>query len=99
MPTQLLLTYDFPPMGGGIARWMGELAKRYPAGSLVVSTGRQPDDAAIDRLFPNRIDRLSVSSRRLRTIQGLALWSRRVAGLVRSVGAGYIWCGNAKPAA
>ena len=24
----LLLTYDFPPMGGGIARWMDELARR-----------------------------------------------------------------------
>jgi phosphatidyl-myo-inositol dimannoside synthase len=99
MSTHLLLTYDFPPMGGGIARWMGELAKRYPAGSLVVSTGRQPNSADIDHVFPNRIDRLPVSSRRLRTIQGLALWSRRVAGLVRSAGAEFIWCGNVKPAA
>ena len=32
MGTHLLLTYDFPPIGGGIARWMAELAKRYPAG-------------------------------------------------------------------
>jgi hypothetical protein len=40
MSTQLLLTYDFPPMGGGIARMMGELASRYPPGTLVVSTGR-----------------------------------------------------------
>ena len=86
-------------MGGGIARWMGELAKRYPAGSLVVSTGGQPNSGVIDSVFPNRIDRLPVSSRRLRTIQGLTLWSRRVAGLARSVGAEYIWCGNVKPAA
>jgi phosphatidyl-myo-inositol dimannoside synthase len=99
MPRHLLLTYDFPPMGGGIARWMGELAKRYPPGSLVVSTGRQANSAAIDTTFPNRVDRLPISSRRLRTVQGLALWSRRAAGLARSVGAEYIWCGNAKPAA
>ena len=26
----LLLSYDFPPIGGGISRWMGELALRYP---------------------------------------------------------------------
>ena len=26
MSEQLLLVHDFPPMGGGIARWMGELA-------------------------------------------------------------------------
>src|SRR3954454_12140392 len=99
MPTHLLLTYDFPPMGGGIARWMGELAKRYPAGSLVVSTGQQPNSAAVDRVLPNRVDRLPISSRRLRTVQGLMMWSRRVAGLVRAAGAEYIWCGNAKPAA
>jgi phosphatidyl-myo-inositol dimannoside synthase len=97
--THLLLTYDFPPMGGGIARWMGELAKRYPRGSLVVSTGRQPNQSAVDNLMPNRVDRLPIASRRLRTIQGLALWSRRVAGLTRTLNAEYIWCGNAKPAA
>jgi phosphatidylinositol alpha-1,6-mannosyltransferase len=99
MAVHLLLTYDFPPMGGGIARWMGELAKRYPAGSLVVSTGRQPDNAAVDGSFPNRIDRLSVPSRRLRTVQGLLLWSRRVVALTQSLEANFIWCGNLKPAA
>jgi hypothetical protein len=42
MSPQLLLSYDFPPMGGGIARWMGELARRFPAESLVISTGHCP---------------------------------------------------------
>jgi len=36
----LLLTFDFPPMGGGIARWMAELALGYPAGGLIVSSAR-----------------------------------------------------------
>src|SRR5437868_7047379 len=39
MRPHLLLTYDFPPNGGGIARMMGELALRYPEKSLIVSTG------------------------------------------------------------
>jgi phosphatidylinositol alpha-1,6-mannosyltransferase len=86
-------------MGGGIARWMGELAKRYPAGSLVVSTGQQPDAAAVDGAFPNRIDRLLVPSQRLRTLQGLLRWSRRVVALTASLEAEFIWCGNLKPAA
>jgi hypothetical protein len=43
MRTHLLLSYDFPPIGGGISRWMAELAKRYPAGTLVVSTGSHPE--------------------------------------------------------
>jgi phosphatidyl-myo-inositol dimannoside synthase len=99
MTTHLLLTYDFPPIGGGIARWMAELARRYPAGSLVVSTGQQGDASDGDAGFPNRVDRLAIPSRRLRTIQGILLWSRRVAVLARSTDAEFIWCGNIKPAA
>jgi phosphatidylinositol alpha-1,6-mannosyltransferase len=99
MIPHLLLTYDFPPIGGGIARWMAELAKRYPAGSLVVSTGQSSNASEIDAGFPNRVDRVAIPARRLRTIQGILLWSRRVALLARSTGAEFIWCGNLKPAA
>jgi phosphatidyl-myo-inositol dimannoside synthase len=99
MAPHLLLTYDFPPIGGGIARWMGELAKRYPAGSLIVSTGQSGGTSDVDASFPNRVDRLPIPSRRLRTIPGLLLWSRRVAVLARSTDAEFIWCGNIKPAA
>ncbi|MBA3258532.1 MAG: glycosyltransferase family 4 protein [Gemmatimonadales bacterium] len=99
MAPHLLLTYDFPPIGGGIARWMAELAKRYPPGGLVVSTGQHPDAPAVDVAFPNQVDRLPISAQRLRTIQGILLWSRRAAVLARSTGAEFIWCGNIKPAA
>ena len=98
MPVQLLLTYDFPPIGGGIARMMGELAKRYPPGSLVVSTGQHPGSAEVDRVLPNRVDRLEVPSRRLRTVQGLLRWSHRAVTLAGSVQPEFVWCGNLKPA-
>ena len=96
--TQLLLTYDFPPIGGGIARMMGELARRYPPGSLVVSTGGCVEDCEVDASFRNQIDRITVPSRRLRTIQGLLAWSRRAGALARSVDPEFVWCGNLKPA-
>jgi phosphatidylinositol alpha-1,6-mannosyltransferase len=99
MATQLLLTYDFPPIGGGIARWMAELAKRYPPRTLIVSTGQHPDAPDVDATFPNQVDRLPISARRLRTLQGILLWSRRAAVLARSSAAEFIWCGNLKPAA
>lgn len=99
MPAHLLLTYDFPPIGGGIARWMAELARRYPAGSLTVSTGQMGDTSDLDAGFPNRVDRLGIDARRLRTLQGILLWSRRAAVLARSTRAEFIWCGNIKPAA
>lgn len=98
MSTQLLLTYDFPPMGGGIARMMGELAKRYPPGTLVVSTGSYPGGSELDATLRNRVDRIATPSRRLRTLQGLVAWSRRAAGLARSVQPEFVWCGNFKPA-
>src|SRR5688500_7310489 len=98
MAPQLLLTYDFPPIGGGIARWMAELAKRYPPGTLVVSTGQHPDAPDVDATFPNRVDRLPLPARRLRSLQGLLHWSRRAAVLTRQCGVEFIWCGNMKPA-
>lgn len=98
MSSHLLLTYDFPPMGGGIARMMGEVAERYPPGSLVVSTGQTPGSAATDARFSHRIDRLPVPAGRLRTIQGLVQWSRRGVALAHSAAADFTWCGNFKPA-
>ena len=99
MLPHLLLAFDFPPMSGGISRWMAELARHYPPQGLVVSTGQFEGSEDVDETFPNRVDRLSVASRRLKSIQGLLLWSRRVATLCRALALGFIWCGNVKPAA
>lgn len=86
-------------MGGGIARWMGELARRFPAGSLIVSTGRYQPEAIFDQAFPNQVDRLPLESGRLRTLQGTWRWSRRAAELVQRHGIEFSWSGNIKPAA
>src|SRR5215204_2518198 len=95
---QLLLSYDFPPMAGGIARLTGELAKRYPPSSLLISTGSFEGSAGVDARLSNQVDRLSIRSTRLRTIQGLVLWSRRAGQLARGFRPGFVWCGNLKPA-
>lgn len=98
MSVQLLLAYDFPPIGGGIARMLGELARRYPPGTLLVSTGRQGGSSAVDRSLQNAVDRVAIASSRLRTVQGLLRWSQRAATLARSVQPEFVWCGNFKPA-
>jgi phosphatidylinositol alpha-1,6-mannosyltransferase len=95
---QILASYDFPPVGGGIARLTGELARRYPAGTLLVSTGRFPGGYEADAELPNRVDRAAIDSTRLRTIQGLVVWSHRLRQLARSFQPGFVWCGNLKPA-
>ena len=99
MPPHLLLTYDFPPMGGGIARMMGEVARRYPAGALVVSTGSFHGSDETDARFPHPVDRMPIGSRRLRAVNGWIPWCRRAAVLARAVHPEFVWCGNLKPAA
>ena len=94
----LVLTFDFPPTGGGIARWLAEMARHYPPGEMVVSTGSWPGSAAADAEIPQQVDRLDIPSTRLRTPLGLACWSQRAHQLVRETGANFIWCGTLKPA-
>ena len=94
----LLLAYAFPPIGGGIARWMAEIARRYPPPGVLVSTGQHPDSQETDEELGVAVDRLPIPARRLGALQGLLLWSRRVSQLARSQQARFIWCGDITPA-
>jgi len=98
-PHDLLLTFDFPPLGGGISRWMSEVARRYPAGTLTVSTGRMPGDTASDAAFPNVIDRVEVPSRRLKSLPGQVQWARRAVALNDAAPIRFAWCDNIRPSA
>jgi phosphatidylinositol alpha-1,6-mannosyltransferase len=97
-PRTLLLAYDFPPMGGGIAGALGALARHAVPGRLIVSTGRQPGDAEADALSGARVDRVAVPSDQLRTLSGLARWAWRARQLAREQGTDFVWAGNLKPA-
>jgi len=94
----LLLALNFPPFGGGIARMMGEVALRYPEHGLVVSTGTWPGGDASDTRFRQTIDRVAVGAKRLRTLNGLLRWTRRVAALARRTEPAFAWCDEVKPA-
>ena len=98
MTTTLLLALNFPPFGGGIARMMGEVALRYPAHSLVISTGTWAGSAASDPRFPQTIDRVPIGAKRLRTLNGVCLWTWRAGSLVRRTRPGFAWCDEIKPA-
>src|SRR5437870_6840980 len=77
---------------------MGELARRSPPQSLVVSTGRAPDHAASDARYPQLVDRAGIRATRLRTLNGLALWTWRAGRLARAYAPGFTWCAELKPA-
>ncbi len=95
----LLFTYDFPPMGGGIARWMAAIARESPPGSLRVSTGSMVGSEAVDADLVAPIDRITTPSQRLRTLQGTLRWSRRAAQLAQNPAARFAWAGTFRPAA
>ncbi len=96
--TTLLLAQDFPPMGGGIARLHGELARHFPRGELIVSTPADRDAPEVDGTLGAVIDRLPIGARVTKTLPGLLLWSRRAASLARQHRARFVHCGNVKPA-
>ena len=96
--TTMLLAQDFPPMGGGIARLHGELARRFPKGELIVSTPSDPDAAEVDAGLPAIIDRLPMGVRRTKALPGVLFWSRRATSLARQHKVRFVHCGNVKPA-
>ena len=98
MNPTLLLALNFPPFGGGIARMMGEIAFRYPERALLVSTGTWPGSEACDPRFRQTIDRVAVSAKRLRTLNGLVRWTQRAGALARGTSPGFAWCDEVKPA-
>ena len=78
---------------------MGEVALRYPAHSLVISTGRWAGSEQSDPRFPQTIDRVAVGAKRLRTLNGLCIWTWRAMSLLRRTRPGFAWCDEVKPAA
>jgi len=95
----LLLGFNFPPHEGGIARLMGELARRYPPYALLVSTGTYAGSAESDDDFLQVTDRVPVQAMRLRTVNGLVRWTIRADRLARRHRPRFTWCAELKPAA
>ncbi|MDP3911623.1 MAG: glycosyltransferase family 4 protein [Gemmatimonadales bacterium] len=93
-----LLTDEFPPLQTGISRMMAEIARRYPRGELLVSTGQHRDAQDSDARFPGTVvDRVPVRSSSLRNLAGLLFWSRRVATLARQHKPRFAWCDSIRP--
>jgi phosphatidylinositol alpha-1,6-mannosyltransferase len=97
----LLVTSDFPPLGGGIARLCAELAVRRP--HWIVSTPVEEgggleakySSAGVD---PARVRRLGIGVRAARTLPGVVRWTRHVAGLHRRKPFRLVYGANLKPA-
>jgi glycosyltransferase involved in cell wall biosynthesis len=77
---------------------MGEVALRYPRNSLVVSTGAYENSDESDARVPQIVDRAGIRATRLKTAQGLALWTWRAGALAKRWRPGFAWCAELKPA-
>lgn len=100
MSKTFLLTDEFPPMQTGISRLMGEIARRYPRGELIVSTGQHRDSLETDGRFGGAtIDRLPIPTKSLKGLAGLLFWSRRVASLARQHRPRFAWSDSIRPCA
>jgi len=84
-------------MGGGIARAMSELARHYPPGELVISTGEGEGTDEVDARFPNRVERVPIPAARLKALPGVLMWSRQAAILARATNAEFCWAATIKP--
>src|SRR5207249_2554535 len=60
--------------------------------------GRHSGSDASDPRFPHPIDHVGIRATRLRTFNGLALWTARADTLVRRHRPGFVWCAELKPA-
>lgn len=78
---------------------MGEMARRYPPYSLLVSTGTYAGSDESDADYLQGIDRVPVRAKRLRTINGLVRWTMRADSLARRHRPRFTWCAELKPAA
>lgn len=92
----LLLTSDFPPLGGGIARLCAEVAAR--RSHWVVSTPVPTQGWGREREPAVAIERLGIGVRRARSLPGIALWVRQAARLQRRESVDLVYSANLKPA-
>src|SRR5207253_1740579 len=65
---------------------------------LTSSTGTWPGWEASDPRFPQTIDRVAIGAKRLRTLNGLGVWTWRAGSVARRTRPGFVWCDEVKPA-
>jgi phosphatidyl-myo-inositol dimannoside synthase len=92
LTTTLLVTNDFPPRPGGIQVFVHELARRQPAGSLIVYASTWRGAAAFDAEQPFEVVREDT-----RVLLPTPVVARRAAAIARSHGCSAVWFGAAAP--
>jgi phosphatidylinositol alpha-1,6-mannosyltransferase len=98
----LLLTQVFPPQTGGSGRWLYEVYRRMPPGSVVVAAGEFPGAETFDaqQNVPIRRMPLTFPTWGFFSVRGLTCYVRayqRLVATVRREQAGQVHCGKCLP--
>jgi len=93
--SNVFVTQNFPPIGGGMARRHAELVRRYGE-SMDVSTVASDDAAALDALETYRIDRQEFPFSSAKLFANEIRWGRWLARRC-STGIDVIHCGEIRP--
>jgi phosphatidylinositol alpha-1,6-mannosyltransferase len=93
--SNVFVTQNFPPIGGGMARRHAELVRRYGE-SMDVSTVASDDAAALDALESYRIDRQEFPFSSAKLFANEIRWGRWLARRC-STGIDVIHCGEIRP--
>ncbi len=88
----LVVTNDFPPRAGGIQAFVSELARRQPAGELIVYAPTWKGADAYDRTFPHPVVRDPGT-----LMLPVPAVLRRARDLARAEGCDRVWFGAAAP--
>ncbi|MEU5884915.1 glycosyltransferase family 4 protein [Spirillospora sp. NPDC047279] len=92
MPRCLIITNDFPPRRGGIETFVYEIARRFPAGEVVVFTSAERGAEAFDRRVPFPVVRAKAG-----TLLPTRAVARRARALIAEYGCDSVWFGAAAP--
>ncbi|HEY2272709.1 MAG TPA: glycosyltransferase family 4 protein [Jatrophihabitantaceae bacterium] len=92
MRTTLIVTNDFPPRQGGIQSYVHELARRQPAGSVVIYASDHQGSAAFDAAQP-----FPVVRHRTGLLLPTPAVQRRAESILRQHGATAVWFGASAP--
>lgn len=95
----LVIAEVFPPRPGGSGRWLWELYRRLPTGSVVVLAGEAPAAATFDQRQPFPVRRLALRfpSWGLRSALRYLGAIRRARASLQAAGARLVHCGKAIP--
>jgi phosphatidylinositol alpha-1,6-mannosyltransferase len=96
-PKYLLITYDFPPAGGGISRYYHSIFSRFPRGQVLVWSVRNRGKKDVGLSGGVRIVRSRLHGGQVHSLLSLIVCARELARIIREEQPTFLLCGNIRP--